>query len=106
MVFDLCPHETPPGIVCSECEQEQQYAVDSLVMSEFPQPQKIGTAPKDGSNILAWFPDHGWMSASYCDYDDANNACGWAIGFDNYGPPPSHWMPLPEPPNAMEGEKT
>lgn len=64
-------------------------------MSEW---QPIETAPKDGSNILAFFPDLGQMVASYNKHDDVNNAGGWAVGFDNYGDPPTHWKPLgPDP---------
>jgi hypothetical protein len=60
--------------------------------------QDISSAPTDGTAVLLWFVDHGAMVGSYCDYDNVNNAGGWAIGFDNYGLPPTHWMPLPEDP--------
>ena len=57
----------------------------------------IETAPKD-VDILAWFPELGWMVTSFCDYDSANNAGGWVVGFDYYGPPPTHWTSLPPEP--------
>lgn len=54
--------------------------------------QPIETAPKDGTEILTW------------DGQDAK-ILRWALGrWDDWGEmpgallPPTHWMPLPEPP--------
>ena len=61
----------------------------------------IETAPKD-IEILAWFPDLGYRVTWFCDDDNVNNAGGWAIGHDYYGPPPTHWAHLPEAPYNAE----
>ena len=74
--------------------------------------QPIETAPKDGRNLLLWMdrkdyrPDfpcigrwsctdmkHKFSSVLRCD-----GACkmAWETGF--HGDPPTHWMPLPPPP--------
>lgn len=67
--------------------------------------QRIETAPKDGTFVLLHSPDSNnnpfigqWHDDA--DYPDGgawwgDNDSGFAIDAD-----PSHWMPLPEPPNA------
>lgn len=76
--------------------------------------QPIETAPKDGNNLLLWMDrkdyraefccigrwsctsvDHLLGSRWLCD-DSCKYA--WATGF--YGDPPTHWMPLPDPPKS------
>ena len=57
--------------------------------------QPIETAPKDGTAVLAWFPELEQMVATYDKNDTANSAGGWSVGFDYYGPKPTHWTPLP-----------
>jgi hypothetical protein len=60
--------------------------------------QSIDTAPRDGTSVLVWFPELGHMVASFNGHDAVNNAGGWSVGFDYYGPKPTHWMPLPPAP--------
>lgn len=65
-------------------------------MSEW---QPIETAPKNGSRVLLWNPEwSGPCTAQF--YGDA--AGGWKL--DKRMPPfayqPTHWMPLPAPPNV------
>ncbi len=50
----------------------------------------IETAPKDGTLVLTWDGERRYVAM----YD-----CGWYIGIER-GPniEPTHWMPLPEPP--------
>lgn len=71
-------------------------------MSEW---KPIKTAPKDGTKILVCCFDHGWeMEVShwvtdepYVDEDDQEKTYkGWLpmIGISG----PTHWMPLPKPP--------
>ncbi len=61
--------------------------------------QTIETAPKDGTRVLAWYPNGGYQIVL-----EWNERCArWDDGFD--GPrwrdhELSHWMPLPEPPEA------
>jgi hypothetical protein len=63
----------------------------------------IETAPKDATDILLFIPD----MQNYPDNPRIVSAfwgsCGWtdngAVGCQTWGKP-SHWMPLPEPPEA------
>ena len=89
--------------------------------------QPIETAPKDGSYILAWVPDFGCSIVRWFDERksgpvygaDSINApsmqSGWigdneevfsTIEFPDgnviEGAQPTHWMPLPEPPEVGE----
>jgi hypothetical protein len=55
--------------------------------------QPIETAPKDGTDILVY--DNGVMFVtSWVDVD------GWQGWWETgrVEPPPTHWMPLPDPP--------
>lgn len=71
-----------------------------LAAYEKAQWQPIETAPKDGSWILVSDPSGTWMDSARF-YEGA--WCSWPTTICQYGPeedPPTHWMPLPEPPNA------
>ncbi len=56
-------------------------------------------APKDGTEVLAWFPELGWQPAVFSP-NDPNAAGGWSTGFDYYGSPPTCWVYLPPKPGA------
>ena len=62
--------------------------------------QSIKTAPKDGREILVYHKVAGFMSISYWE-----DGVGWVKasedGFDafNEEEQPTHWMPVPEPPD-------
>ena len=61
--------------------------------------QKIETAPKDGTEVLAC--EGSWVFIVGCDrYGWVDNAAGEERS-------PTHWMPLPEPPvtKGSENEK-
>ena len=60
--------------------------------SEVSQWKPIKTAPKDGSNVLVYDPDVGYPYV-----------CRWEYGrfvevSEYYSFNPTHWMPLPKPP--------
>ena len=72
--------------------------------------QPIETAPKDGTEILAYFGPHtgvvqvSWNSPDYDGFklwvvDDRKHGPYYLRGYSN--PYPTHWMPLPP---APEGE--
>ena len=80
--------------------------------------QPISTA-KEGVHVLLWFPTGerglGGIECGTLYFNDANAPGGiniWTHGGPNAGSdwqmdePPTHWMPLPDPPNAqMTGPK-
>lgn len=76
--------------------------------------QPIETAPKDGTTILVFFRQHGWMSVEWNDIDHGPNSefAHWHVTDHKFGPFPVRgycdgddlaWMPLPAAP-APEGE--
>lgn len=66
-------------------------------MSEEWQP--LETAPKDGRAILGFIP--GWFAICGTWFQDGQ----WWMAAGQDGrmgcPPPTHWMPLPEPPRPV-----
>ena len=66
--------------------------------------QPIETAPKDGTEILVWNEVSGPYRTAY--QDRINEYEGrWPMGFCGrigvWFPSPTHWMPLPKPPNSV-----
>lgn len=67
--------------------------------------QDISTAPRDGTNILVWWPlqIHCPVTAHWT--DKWADGIGWK--FTGWGQvlqtSPTHWFPLPPPPAAREG---
>ena len=61
--------------------------------------QPIETAPKDGTRFLAYEPRHEYRYYECWWEDDFRDWSGWQDDFDSE-PKPTHWMPLPEPPEA------
>lgn len=65
----------------------------------------IETAPKDGTYILAYSPlahEFNYSNIRVTYYrrsEDKQGFIGWGE-FNSRNWPPTHWMPLPEPPNA------
>lgn len=61
--------------------------------------QPIETAPKDGADVLVYgegsYAVASWNGEEWRDMGDI----GWA-GMYGDGNQPTHWMPLPEAPNA------
>jgi hypothetical protein len=72
------------------------------MMSEW---QPIETAPKDGTTlILGWLQRDrvsiGWFGPKLSTHG-VNYGDDWGYGTEwdcKYSTPPTHWMPLPEPP--------
>ena len=67
--------------------------------------QPIETAPKGGSTILAYFPlegcGAGWERIMPVYFHQEMEPRPWVFAgraCSSYGSGPTHWMPLPEPP--------
>lgn len=54
--------------------------------------QPIETAPKDGTTVLAYCPGNRFQKF-LTDYYSEHQGGGWLFQ-------PTHWMPLPEPPQS------
>lgn len=81
-------------------EAMRAYAAEAVRVAQGWRP--IETAPKDGTQILAWAPDFypGFYGvAEWAEKQDwrPETVAGW---FWNYATRPTHWMPLPTPPQA------
>lgn len=62
--------------------------------------QPIETAPKDGTRVLGWDGESGWYSCEFEKLEGAWVAVPFSIsGWDPHHVSPTHWMPLPEPPD-------
>lgn len=78
----------------AELEARERELADALKEREW---QPIETAPKDGSEILGWSSISGeayvmWWEAIHSDWV-------WCINdLEDMFCDPTHWMPLPEPP--------
>ena len=64
--------------------------------------QPIGTAPQDGTEVILFYPhlrDDGFVTAGHYYRNDGGDGPYWYADLVNGGAsPPTHWMPLPEPP--------
>lgn len=61
--------------------------------------QPIETARKNRKGVLGWFPTCQCVfDMVWGDLEDAWVPFGGSHGFDSYCGQPTHWMPLPEPP--------
>jgi len=84
-------------------------------MSDTTMWKPIQTAPRDGTTILVYFRQYGARTVRSCKNDDdpKDELRLWWVDDYKYGPYPlrgyrrgdaTHWMPLPEPPNELEGK--
>jgi hypothetical protein len=69
--------------------------------------QPIESAPKDGTEILGWDKEGKYASVSfkvtryYCNWENKyRDSKSWWKG--NVTCTPTHWMPLPKPPETKE----
>lgn len=70
--------------------------------------QPIETAPKDGSNILLYSPDGIYEASWSLRYPPAKDGFWRPLDLPSHGcgccgepdDEPTHWMPLPEPPEG------
>jgi uncharacterized protein DUF551 len=67
--------------------------------------QPIETAPRDGTNIMLYYPlkevNESWEGIVFCYWNKWENNWVWsgrARRTFSRGFQPTHWMPLPEPP--------
>jgi hypothetical protein len=69
--------------------------------------QPIESAPRDGTNILVWWPAQmhcpvtaHWNTGKWSDAGIGWKLTGWGMAMQTE---PTHWMPLPLPPE-LRGE--
>ena len=62
--------------------------------------QPIETAPKDGSRIVVWVGRYGAVIARWL-RETAGTPCWWGQVSQGVAVQPTHWMPLPAPPEAL-----
>ena len=70
----------------------------------------IDTAPKDGTRVLVFCPVTGWSSARHqIAVSEYSHFLGWALADTGANAEdadldgePSHWMPLPAPPDTKD----
>lgn len=76
----------------------------------------IDSAPKDGSTILVYFKQHGWMTVRWTDGDGDSSSpyAHWHVDDHKHGPYPvrgysegddTHWQPLDAPPATAGKEE-
>jgi hypothetical protein len=77
------------------------------VRSSFGQWQPIETAPKDEKEVILfyrWYLDGGFVTAGYFHVSHEGGESYWYADLVNSGAsPPTHWMPLPSPPDSKKG---
>lgn len=100
------------GFLLSQYDVEQQIWRWFLEWRQASDWRPIESAPKDGRELLGWYPYHAahppgggvYVMRWYDDRHAAKpigffEASGWVWGRrDNRQRQPTHWMPLPEPP--------
>jgi hypothetical protein len=78
------------------CNQEKSDDVQYIRADLVPQWQDIETAPKDGTFILAF---GNGVAIHNCHYiAEWSEGDGWICSYSDVDVTPSHWMPLPNPP--------
>lgn len=67
------------------------------------QPRPIETAPRDGTEILAWCPRQGQRGAWRVVLYNPAVVTGWRTSDWWIAVTPTHWMPLPAGPEVDDG---
>lgn len=93
---------------------EARAEVERLAREHAAEWRPIETAPRDGTTILVYFRQHGAMTVRS---DDEHDPCDdwrlWYVDDHKHGPyvvrgyrpgDDTHWMPLPQPPKALEAK--
>lgn len=86
-----CAAKLGSPILCPSCLHNR------ALIESAPQWQPIETAPRDGTRILAFVPPYGAMTA-HTDFFNGEWRCHSCL---NREAQPTHWMPLPDPPEAQ-----
>jgi hypothetical protein len=94
-------------------EHEFVSLADLLAKTRAPEWRPIESAPKDGTAILIYGPEllreiDGHCAVARWQATGSNSIAWWTISegkcgpFDLRGPSPTHWMPLPAPPEVKQ----
>lgn len=101
------------GVIARNCLavlHKAEAAVDAKLRELLPEWQTIDTAPKDGTKILAWNSEYGARETKSETYGEGSIGFSegrtdrwwqWLEPKNNWSLKwsPTHWMPLPAPPN-------
>lgn len=65
--------------------------------------QPIETAPRDGTQVLATWGYTWEVNRPHVEVCETGEEGIWFYSYDGHSPqvPPTHWMPLPEPPTMQ-----
>lgn len=83
-----------------------------LFLLQEREPQEMKTAPKDGSRVLVYFKQHGWVTVEWTDvdYGPTSAYAHWHVDDFKHGPYGVRgynegdewaWQPLPAPPQRQ-----
>lgn len=64
--------------------------------------QPIETAPKDGTSVLFYLRHGGFCFGGWQEWEDSTgkSMSAWQDNGEGFTLDPTHWMPLPAPPEA------
>ncbi len=100
-----CAQNNMPALPAGQCDCGQVTIIPPQGLSVGFVWQPIETAPMDGTEVILFYPhmsgrtSHGLVTAGYFHIAEDDYASHWYADLVNGGAsPPSHWMPLPNPP--------
>lgn len=102
-----CENGYQDRIAALTAERDQLRAELSAARELAPQWQPIETAPKDGTEIIAWLGGVAKPCCYLCRWSESYSIHGlggnWTDGTCQAGIEVTHWMPIPEGPEVSNG---
>lgn len=84
------------GVPVPTCAHGQPFACVDCEADHRSRWRPIGTAPKDGKRVIAWGPR---LAVAECEWLERYG--GWYRSNQSPQVHPTHWMPLPAPPEGQ-----